>query len=84
MDDQEFRDTVVGSLARIEEQGKSHGRRITALENDVLGNGDSGLKERITTLEERSTRRDWSTTAIGSVLAAAAAIGTYFGRDSLG
>lgn len=84
MDDLEFRDKVVGFMGSIERYMEEHDRRMDAVEDDVHGNGDAGLKERVTTLEERSTKRDWTTTAMGSFLAAAAAIGTIFTRDKLG
>ena len=81
MDEQEFREDVIGRLSRIEIHVKGLNRRMADAEDDLHGNGDRGLRERLTVLETRST---WPERVIGIVVAAGAAIGTIFVRDKTG
>ena len=54
MQEAEFREHVVAALARIETDVGGLRRDVDDVRDDLYGNGDSGLKERMATLEERS------------------------------
>ncbi len=51
MNTDDFQRQVLDSLARLEERQRGGLTRLTAVEDDIFGNGDAGLKERVATLE---------------------------------
>ncbi len=73
MDDREFREHVVATLARIEAYQRTDYRRLEELEEAVT-HPVTGLRHHVTQLQERTapTRRD---VGIGAVLIALAALG---------
>lgn len=54
MDDQEFRQHVVGALGRIDGQLVGVNERLDGFHASIHGNGREGLAERVAKLEERT------------------------------
>lgn len=55
MDDHEFRDTVVASLATLEAREGARAQWEQRIEKALMGNGQPGLIHKVATLEERSS-----------------------------
>lgn len=51
---EKFEREVIDSLARIEVGLENQGRELEEVRDDIYGNGDAGLKERMATQEERT------------------------------